>query len=149
MDQGLLQLAYISTRHPGMDDGEVERILSVSRLNNRRDGITGFLLFNGQRFLQMLEGPAPAVEQCYARIVRDSRHRALVQLGSKTAAARVFARWAMACQRTDSHAPDRRPFHRLCPADRQPGRLSRAAGRRVALRAGRSVSHVLAKSFHN
>lgn len=108
MDQGLLQLAYISTRHPGMDDGEVERILSVSRLNNRRDGITGVLLFNGQRFLQMLAGPAPAVEQCYARIVRDSRHRALVQLGSKTAAARVFARWAMACQRTDCHAPDRR-----------------------------------------
>lgn len=91
-----LQLTYISTRHPQMADGEVERILAASRRNNPREDITGFLLFNGRRFLQHLEGPAARVEATFARIGRDPRHRALVVLGRKENQPRIFGDWAMA-----------------------------------------------------
>lgn len=96
MSDQFLQLTYISTRHPQMADSEVERILAASRRNNPRHEITGFLLFNGRRFLQHLEGPAPQVEATFARIGLDPRHRALVVLGRKEHQPRVFGNWAMA-----------------------------------------------------
>jgi hypothetical protein len=108
MSAPLLQLTYISTRHKDMDEREIDLILSRSRANNRRDDITGFLLFNGHRFLQHLEGPADAVIATYARIRQDPRHIALVELGRKDADRRVFASWAMAFERVTSHAPERR-----------------------------------------
>jgi len=106
MAQPIQQLTYISTRHPQMDPREIERILDSSRRNNRRDGITGFLLFNGKRFLQHLEGPPEAVQAAFARIGADPRHRAVVVLGRKDVEHRVFAKWAMAFEQVDSKAPE-------------------------------------------
>jgi hypothetical protein len=108
MSQPFLQLTYISTRHPQMDPLEVERILASSRRNNRRDGITGFLLFNGHRFLQHLEGPPAMVQATFERISADPRHRAVVVLGRKEVDSRIFAKWAMAFERVDSALPERR-----------------------------------------
>ena len=108
MAPALLQLTYISTRSQEIEVSEVDRILSISRLNNRRASVTGFLLYNGRRFLQHLEGPSEAVEETYERISRDPRHHALVLLGRRDVEERVFARWSMAFQRVDSALPERR-----------------------------------------
>lgn len=108
MSLPILQLTYISSRHPDLAPTEVERILSAARLNNRRSGVTGFLLFNGHRFLQHLEGPEAAVMETFERIRRDPRHRALVELGRKEAESRAFSNWAMAFERIDSVLPERR-----------------------------------------
>jgi len=48
------QLAYISTIGLHMREQDIEDILQVSRSNNRRDGITGLLVADGVRFLQVL-----------------------------------------------------------------------------------------------
>lgn len=108
MSNMVLQLSYISSCRPDMDDLQVELILSASRLNNRQHDITGFLLFNGRRFLQHLEGPADAVESVYARIHADPRHHALVLLSRQEAEFRAFSRWSMAFERIDGVVPERR-----------------------------------------
>ncbi|MDO7841722.1 BLUF domain-containing protein [Sphingomonas immobilis] len=92
----MLQLVYISTAVPSVGENDLSKILARSRTNNRHDELTGFLLFNGQRFLQALEGPDAHVESTIARIATDPRHRALVTLSRRAIDAREFGEWAMA-----------------------------------------------------
>jgi Sensors of blue-light using FAD len=91
----MIQLTYISTGRD-MDDAGLQSILDASRRNNRRDEITGLLLFNGKRFLQALEGPQPLVEKAYERIQADRRHRAPVILATNHVDCRQFGSWDMA-----------------------------------------------------
>lgn len=95
----MIQLCYISTARPFVTPREIETILEISRVNNRRAGVTGILLFNGKRFLQLLEGDADAVETVYRRIARDPRHFAIVRLSERAIDAREFDHWDMAYRR--------------------------------------------------
>lgn len=98
------QLTYISTAHPGTTAQDVDAILSVSRRNNARDGITGLLIYDGKRFLQALEGYGPLVDAAFARIKADPRHRAAVMLSLRQPPVKEFGRWEMACQKVDAMA---------------------------------------------
>jgi hypothetical protein len=95
----MLQLTYISTATAGVSQVQVDAILAASRRNNGRNAITGLLLYDGQRFLQALEGPPDAVNAAYTRIKADPRHRAVVMLSSREIEARAFGEWAMAAER--------------------------------------------------
>lgn len=90
------QLLYISTsRSEGPSLVEIESILSASRRNNRRDGLSGLLIVGGRRFLQVLEGPAEQLADAYARIKRDPRHFAIVELSRRTVERASFPDWYM------------------------------------------------------
>ena len=91
----MLQLLYVSSANR-REAPDPAPILAASRRNNRRDGITGMLYSDGTRFLQALEGPDPKVEEAYARIQADPRHRAIVVLSRRTIEAREFGDWDMA-----------------------------------------------------
>jgi hypothetical protein len=67
----MLQLVYISTSREPITDRLLDDILSTSRRNNDRAGVSGLLVAGGRRFLQALEGPAAAVLATYARIAAD------------------------------------------------------------------------------
>lgn len=90
------QIIYISTARPGIMVADVGAILATSRINNRRDAITGLLISDGTRFLQALEGEAGKVEAAFQRIKADPRHRATVLLSSKSVVERQFGMWEMA-----------------------------------------------------
>ena len=77
-------------------EAEIESLLSVSRKNNALNNITGALLFNGEAFAQILEGPRSAVELVYAKICVDSRNRDVILLENAEVPERVFMNWAMA-----------------------------------------------------
>ena len=94
----MYQLVYISTATDRTDAGVLDAILATSRRNNRRDGITGLLLHDGRRFLQVLEGPQPLVDAAFLRIRADPRHRASVMLHARQAEGRSFGEWDMACE---------------------------------------------------
>ncbi len=91
----MLQIMYISSA-TNCAPIDVAQILTVSRRNNERDGVTGFLYADGRRFLQVLEGPGEAVERAFVRIGADPRHRAIVTLSRREIEAREFGDWAMA-----------------------------------------------------
>lgn len=74
---------------------EIGTILERSRANNRRDGITGGLLFSEGCFAQVLEGPVDAVERTFERIQCDARHGAVTVLRAGPIAARDFPDWSM------------------------------------------------------
>ncbi|MBV9736352.1 MAG: BLUF domain-containing protein [Acidisphaera sp.] len=76
--------------------GEIRDILALSRANNRRDGITGALLYSGGVFAQVLEGRLDAIEGAFERIQRDPRHRDVTVLQIAPAGPRGFPDWSMA-----------------------------------------------------
>jgi hypothetical protein len=92
------RLLYISTSRTLTSPLELGRILRVSRSRNAAVGITGLLVAGGHRFLQVLEGPAGAVLQTFARIREDPRHYAAVVLVDQPITERNFAKWSMGYQ---------------------------------------------------
>ena len=90
----LLQLTYAS-RPFGFDSGTLAGILIDARRCNARDLITGALICREDLYLQLLEGPAEAVEAAYARIRRDDRHIEVRPLTRAMVEHRLFGAWAM------------------------------------------------------
>ena len=100
----MFRLLYISPSRAPIDDAMLTDILTVSRRNNARDGITGLLVVGGARFLQILEGEEPAVRAAYDRIAKDERHFACVTLEERSVERREFAQWAMGAVTLDDPA---------------------------------------------
>lgn len=63
--------------------------------NNAAAGITGLLLFNGQNFLQLLEGERDAVDALLDRVETDPRHSGVVVVTDIEVAERSFPGWSM------------------------------------------------------
>lgn len=94
----MIRLLYVSTARAPVTPEILSDILRTSRRNNAAVGVTGLLIVGGRRFLQALEGPSEAVLSTYARVMRDPRHFAAVQLAHETIAERQFPDWAMGAQ---------------------------------------------------
>ena len=94
----MIRLLYISTARQRLTPEIVTDILRSSRRNNAVAGVSGLLIVGGRRFLQVLEGPEDAVLVTYARIGRDPRHFAVVELVKERITERQFPHWAMGAQ---------------------------------------------------
>jgi len=92
----LLELIYTSIAEPINQTRDVKDILNASERNNRAVSITGLLLFDSQRYIQILEGDAADVEKLYDVISQDSRHHSLELLHKGRIDGRSFDDWRMA-----------------------------------------------------
>lgn len=90
----LTQLIYHSQPF-GFDDAMLGGILVQARRNNARDGLTGALIVRADIYLQLLEGPEPAVMATFARIRADDRHLAVRQVSTASVMTRLFPAWTM------------------------------------------------------
>lgn len=90
----MLQLTYAS--HPfGFDSAMLAGILLDARRCNARDDLTGLLVCRADLYLQLLEGPATAVDAAYRRIVADDRHVDARMLSRREVTDRLFPHWSM------------------------------------------------------
>jgi Sensors of blue-light using FAD len=76
----LRQLAFASRARPGLRASETSELIATSRSNNARDHISGVLLYTGESFLQIVEGPEAAVNGLWRRLLLDDRHHSIVLL---------------------------------------------------------------------
>jgi len=83
---------------PFGDAGErdIQALLEVARSRNAGLGVTGALFCDGAYFVQLLEGPAEAVEAVFASIQADPRHTDIRVVERGPAETRWFASWHMA-----------------------------------------------------
>lgn len=88
------QLIYAS-RPFGYDAAALAGILSISRVRNAQNDITGALICRSDIYLQLLEGPVGKVENTYARILKDDRHVEMRVLVRSQVSDRLFPEWAM------------------------------------------------------
>jgi hypothetical protein len=98
----MFSLTYVSSAVRDFSEGELADLLSTSRENNARLGITGMLLYKDGNFMQVLEGEEEAVLELYAKIGEDPRHRGEITLHKGSSERRNFPEWTMGFQNLDS-----------------------------------------------
>lgn len=84
----------VCARNP-IPNEDLRDLVQRSTESNRAAGITGLLLLSGNRFLQVLEGPADAVNDLFGRIIRDKRHRDVRLLTYEPICETYFDDWNM------------------------------------------------------
>lgn len=104
----LLSIAYISIAEAGLTMTEVADIVARSAEDNRRDDITGMLIFHDNQFMQVIEGPDDTVKALMVRIRRDRRHHSPYELFRLPIPAREFPDWSMALCNSAELSAERR-----------------------------------------
>ena len=95
----MLSLCYVSSSATAdVSSKELVGLLEKSRAKNTGLGITGMLLYKDGNFMQVLEGPDPAVQERFDRIAQDPRHKGVIVLLREQVAERQFPDWSMGFQ---------------------------------------------------
>lgn len=94
-----VQLIYLSKRT--CSEEEIDSILLKSVEKNKRLGITGFLIYNDDYFLQCLEGDKEKVEELYETIKKDPRHSNIFLISYRIITKRDFPSWSMGKKRVN------------------------------------------------
>jgi len=94
-DLKLKTLTYTSRARLDLSDGDLADIHHSARHLNALDGITGLLVFDGTRFLQIVEGAEEAVDTLVERLRSDRRHSAFEIRDERVVAERSFPGWSM------------------------------------------------------
>ncbi len=69
---------------------DLSKILTVSRANNQKNGITSALVYRQGQFLQFIEGEARDVDRLYQTLSTDQRHEGLEKLIDIPVSERTF-----------------------------------------------------------
>jgi hypothetical protein len=107
-----LQVVYTSSLTQD-SESTLADILAASARNNAAADVTGMLLYADQQFLQVLEGPAPAVLRTYHRVHLDPRHTHMIELFHDSIGQREFGNWSMGFRKLK--AQDAKDFPELAP----------------------------------
>lgn len=88
------ELLYLSALAPATPVTEMAQIAAHARRYNQQHGITGLLVFDGQRFCQHIEGDKETVLALFRRIRNDPRHADIEVQHQGATAERRFKRFA-------------------------------------------------------
>jgi hypothetical protein len=90
----LVRLLYCS-RAVDTSEEAIESILREAREHNPASGITGILCHGGGVFLQCIEGGRMPVNELFATIQKDDRHKDVALLHYEEIPERRFGGWSM------------------------------------------------------
>ena len=91
----MISLTYLSTATEPFSDAALRDLLGRCREKNHDVDLTGMLLYVGGHFIQTLEGDSSVVDETFARIEQDPRHRDVFIALREVADARTFSDWSM------------------------------------------------------
>jgi len=97
-------VAYVSDAVDGIETSDIDQILRAAMSFNKVAGVTGVLMFDGQRFLQYFEGPEDGVDSVFQRVFNARIHANLRELARGPIGARHFPRWTMASAAVEADA---------------------------------------------
>ncbi|MGB7340040.1 MAG: BLUF domain-containing protein [Phototrophicaceae bacterium] len=98
----LITLVYVSVaQNRQMNNDELLRILKEARENNQKLNVTGMLLYRDGFFIQALEGEQDVVEDLYAHIAKDQRHKNIITVYQNEIKERLFTDWSMGFNRVE------------------------------------------------
>ena len=91
----LKEVIYCSKLCSNYDLRDVYKILHHSRKNNHEIGISGYLIYGSQYFLQVIEGPEASINGLYKKIKSDERHEDLKELKDGPIKNYSYENWSM------------------------------------------------------
>jgi len=100
----LIELIYVSEPAQEMSFLGLMRLLYHSYLRNTSMGITGALIFENNRFGQVIEGPRTQIEDLWEKIQKDTRHKNIRLVDTKPIEQRSFSKWTMVFQGSEEVA---------------------------------------------
>jgi hypothetical protein len=100
----MIYLIYRSIATDVPSEAELVSLLKHARPANAARGITGMLLYQNGRYMQMLEGEEPVVKELFAAISADRRHRDVKLVAKGALAKRHFDDWSMGFRNMDQFA---------------------------------------------
>lgn len=89
------RVKYASQYSRDLTGEEIEEIVVRAVARNSTLGITGILMTSGRLFYQVIEGPEAAIDELFAGIRSDPRHRDILLLSEETVVERAFPDWGM------------------------------------------------------
>ena len=91
----MIGVIYISTEMTSFSETEFMELSKASEISNKKNGITGFLMYQDGRFVQYLEGTEHAVKQVVRRIEEDLRHVVDFSYAERLKQGKRFPNWWM------------------------------------------------------
>lgn len=91
----MFHIIYVSTATEQLSSSQLRDLLTDARQRNHGLGLTGLLLYAHERFIQVLEGPEPAVREVFESIQSDIRHKNIDTLRLESKEDRHFPDWRM------------------------------------------------------
>jgi hypothetical protein len=91
------QIAYISHASLRVTLEDLTELCRSSSLHNESSRVSGLLVYDGKRFMQVIEGDITSIRPLMDRIAADRRHKKIDYLADESLAARQFGTWALAC----------------------------------------------------
>jgi hypothetical protein len=91
--QDLIHVIYVSSAAPDISEHETVKFLNEARQANRKNDVSGMMLYIGGCFLQLLEGEANNVDIVCRAIFRDNREMKMIL--REPIAEREFPEWTM------------------------------------------------------
>lgn len=107
----MIRTIYASTKSPETTFDTVLEILTTAHQENKQHGISGMLIFDGEHFLQCIEGEEDKVKQLLANIEKDPRHHSIFIIGRQISEKRYFPNWTMGY--VNQSKPIREIFYRI------------------------------------
>jgi hypothetical protein len=92
---GMHRVVYVSRACPCVLSNGALEIATCAQDWNSAHEVTGLLLFDGERFLQAVEGPRQAVLPLMDRIGADRRHQLVQIVENRPVQSRLFPDWSM------------------------------------------------------
>ena len=90
----LSRLVYHSQRNRSVAL-DTKQLIGTAQRCNLRDSLTGMLHFDGQSFIQVLEGGRAELSATFLRIAQDPRHTNLILISCTEVRERLFPSWSM------------------------------------------------------
>lgn len=82
---------------------DIGLIVEEARIRNARLGVTGALWFDGENFLQLLEGSKAALNEVLQHILDSSSHRNIDIILFQKTQDQIYQDWAMSYFGSESH----------------------------------------------
>nr|WP_298930814.1 BLUF domain-containing protein [uncultured Allomuricauda sp.] len=86
---------YISKALKPFNTNDLTQLSTTSTINNQTKGITGYLYFENNRFLQYMEGDETTINEMVDKISHDKRHELLSLIEKQNLTDRRFPDWGM------------------------------------------------------
>jgi len=91
--EDLIHVIYVSSAAPDISEHDTVKFLNEARKANRKNDVSGMMLYIGGCFLQLLEGEAAKVDIVRGTIFQDKREMRMVL--REPIAEREFPEWTM------------------------------------------------------
>ena len=95
----LIHIVYVSTSTHDLSQLELDELLKSIRAKNKKNNITGLLLYNDGMFIQVIEGDVKRIIDLFELVKSDARHKNIVELLKEPIKKRSFPDWSMGFKR--------------------------------------------------